>query len=80
MAKTLNPRNNLKNFRRQRAAARLEAYLKLSDKELIATSKRFRTSDGIPRLGTHTNMAAAVKAYREERQQELTVLKSRIVA
>lgn len=49
MAKTRTPANNIKNFRRARAIKRLEARLKLSDKELFATAKCLKpgTNDGI---------------------------------
>lgn len=47
--KTRTPANNLKNFRRARAIKRLEARLKLSDKELFASAKSLKpgTNDGI---------------------------------
>lgn len=49
MAKTRTPGNNAKNFRRARAIKRLEARLKLSDKELFASAKSLKpgTNDGI---------------------------------
>ena len=60
--------NNLKNQRRIRAAARLEARMKLQDKDLLATAKCLRTD---PNIGT--------VAYREQMKAELERTKAKIV-
>ncbi len=64
--KTRTPIKNKKSIRRLRVIKKLEARLKLGDKELASTAKRFKNSQA---------EASEVKAYRSDLEQHLKSLR-----